>query len=81
MALGQTWVAPLVALALLGRWLMALYLGLINEIPWRPFLLFWVLAADVLLLGAFLKALGRREVIWRGRTYRLAPGGSIEDVQ
>lgn len=40
----------------------------------------WLLA-DVVLLAAFVRALGRPEVTWRGRTLRLSPGGRLAALE
>lgn len=40
----------------------------------------WLLA-DVVLLTAFVRALGRPEVVWRGRTLRLGQGGRLAALE
>jgi ceramide glucosyltransferase len=43
-------------------------------------LLFGILIADVLLVIAFIKALGTRRFNWRGRWLTISGGGELKDV-
>lgn len=64
-----------VPVLVLSRLLLAVRLGRVSGAggsAWE-----WLLG-EALLLGAFAAALGKRTVAWRGRRFRVLPGGQLE---
>lgn len=60
------------AVALAGRWRR-------GSGPWGAGLVLDAVLGDVLLARAFLRALGRRTVWWRGRALRVGPDGALTE--
>jgi hypothetical protein len=70
-----------VALVLVGRLLVAHAAARAAERrPSAIGLMVDVVLADALLLAAFVRALGRRRVVWRQRELRVGAGGLIEEA-
>ncbi|HEY7958298.1 MAG TPA: glycosyltransferase [Polyangia bacterium] len=73
--------ASVVAVALAVRWRLATLLRRLNGIDGGPLAaLFALLAGESVIVIASLLALGRPEIEWRGRRYRIERGGSMSPL-